>query len=386
MEDTRHSFDSHPAGDASYLGHHTRGRAIVPWLLAACLLVACGPTDRPDGSLRRLAVVEPSRDGHYVVAHPLAQLALPGVPRNLLLDGPVLYAFLTQAGMATIDIGDVAAPRVSDVQPGIWGDSPDDRHMYFTGLAEPGRLLVSDRFRQALAVFDASDPLHPRPDWELPMPGEGPIDIRRIGDAFYLACGGSGLFRIPADFDRQTTVTPLLREFDTVKQSEFLPPDWLLLADNHEGGLQVLKLRDSSLPRPVHTFNTGSFVDSLVLFDGFAALANRNQGVAIIDLEDPARPFFAANFHTRENQRSTCIARWGERRAIVGASSGYFDVLDLADPRRPAWLGRISTRMFVLSLAIRGDVVFVGLAAPPSTHPDRPAWQLRIYRLEERRR
>lgn len=364
------------------------------------LLAACPASPgRPNGALREIHSPQAPgagdlEAGEYVTGRCVARLGLPGIARSFTVAGNVLYAFMNQAGLAAIDISNPEAPRLACHIPGPAGRERPTGGYYYAGLVEPGRLLVADRVG-GLAVFDTTDPLRPVYRWTLPLPGGRPIQLTRSGDLYYIAAGEGGLYSLPAAFDAHTTPTALLRQFDYVKQvtvyheagvAESGKGNWLLLADSSICGLQVLDATDPRRPRPVQMFNTGSSCDALEAFDGVAALSNRQLGLMLLDLTQPARPYLVSSFWTHPITACRCLARLGGDRLLVGYQGGFFDVIGLRDPRRPAWLARIPARGGVTCLATAGPYAFTGLSRPISVTPDHTGDQLSVYRLSEHKR
>jgi hypothetical protein len=230
-----------------------------------------------------------------------------------------------------------------------------------------------------LTALDLTDPLAPAVGWTLPIPGNAPIDIEPVDEGHYVAAGGAGLVWLPDPLTSNTRPAAVLRNFDHVKQCVFYPPHYLLLADNFDGGLQVLDIRQPARPRPVHVFQLSGFCESLEAFDGFVVLGVRTRGLMVVNLEDPARPWLAAHFQSSQISAVKCIARWGRDRLLVGYQSGVVDVFDFSDLERPLWLGRIPMGAEVNCLAVRGDLMIAGLRRRPGADPGRP--QLQIMRL-----
>lgn len=362
-------------------------------LLMASLAACSGDDHRPSGALRMIQAPQPPTSGVYVTGQMVAHLGLPGTPRNFALFGSTLYVFMNQDGLAVVDISNPAAPRLAGF---LAGPPPADSqhkqqkggglkgHYFFGGLAEPGRLLVADRWRGGLSVFETADPAHPRYLWTVPIPGASPTHILRAGDLYYISGGGAGVFCLPADFNAATAPQPVFTQYDTVKQTALYPPHWLLAADNNNGGLQVLDISEPRRPRPVHHFNTGSFCDMVEPLRGCAALGNRGLGIMVVDLTRPEEPFLASFLVGHSSAFPKCIARLGESRLLAGYSSGCFDVYDFADPHHPDWLARIPARAQVNCLLAQGDTVFAGLDAPPPVHPGRSDFQLSIFQLTQK--
>lgn len=363
------------------------------WLAAALALAACGKDNhgRPTGALRVLHSPRPPASGLYMTAEKVAELRLPAVPRSMVLDGSALYVFLNQQGLATVDVSDMAHPRLASHLPGppkglaraddLTHAVEQQHHYCYSGLAEPGRLLVADRWRGGVTVFDTREPLRPRALFTTPIPGLAPNHILRLGSQYLVSAGPQGVFALPEGFGPTTTPRSILSQYDFVSQCAYLAPNWLLVADGYDGGVQIHDLSDPAQPRLAHHLMTGSFCDSLAIFEHFAVINSRNSGALTLDLSDPRRPYLLSLFSTVSRAQVKCIERLEHERLAIGYSVGCIDVLDLRDPARPGWLARVPVHAEVNCLAGRGEYLLAGLNLPPSLNLERTSRQLTIFRL-----
>ncbi|MEN6627072.1 MAG: hypothetical protein ABFD69_12680 [Candidatus Sumerlaeia bacterium] len=356
-----------------------RFHAQICLAIAAILLVACND-GRPAGNLRRMHEVAAPKQGPYVTIEPIGAVNLNGVPRHMTLNGGVLYAFLNEYGLATLDVSDAAHPVLTSHLAGKPGHVTPGTHRYFMGLVDGGRMFAADRYH-GLALLSLADPLRPQYVSTRKIPGDQPSDIARIDGDLFIAAGGSGLAHARADAVG-TTASLVLPFFDFVTAAVFYPPHYLLLADNFTGGMQILDVRNPVKPALVHNMQICGFCDSIEPFDGFIVIGGRRGGLIVVDMSDPANPSLLSYFMDGFNTIS-CQTRWGKTRLIVATHMGTIDVFELADPRRPLWLGRVAAGAPVHSLAVKDDILYAGANYVTSNNPSGKPEQLRVYRLVE---
>lgn len=346
--------------------------------VALIFLSACDAS-RSAGNLREIhGAVAPTK-GPYITFEPMAALHVAGVPRNLTLNGNALYSFQNEYGLTTFDIADPARPIVASHLEGKPGRTTPGTHRYFAGLVDGGRLLAADRHR-GLAVLSLADPLRPRYLSTTPVPGNQPGHITKVNGTIYISAGGAGLTQAATDRIASSTVSRSPINCVFLSQAVFYPPHYLLLADSYLGGIKVLDIRDPARPAMVRQYQFAASCDWIEVFDGFVVVNGRQCGLIALDMSDPARPFVLSYFMDGFNT-ITCSTRWGDRRLIVGASSGTVDVFDLDDPRRPLWLGRTALGAPIRSLAVKGDVLYAGIDQVAYSDPARTANQIRAIRL-----
>lgn len=325
-----------------------------------------GSGARPDGRVRSVASLAEGRGGAQAPGiEPIARFKLPAPALSLAVSGGALYASMSTKGLAVVDLSDPTSPRLVRQLVGMRRPDDPEGRVFLMVLPEENRLLVADRLR-GLSVYDAADPLNPQFQWAIRIPGGNnnqPVSIRRVGEHYYLACGGGGLLALPADFGPQSKPKALLAQFDYTRGVTPYGSSWLLTADGYDTGMQVLDIEDPERPRLAHVFQTGSFTDQVIALEGYAVVSNRAQGFAVIDLSDPGRPFLAAYHYTPRAAGSMikAIELWRGRYLLAGNRAGRIDVYDLADPARPRHVLRHEVHTQVNALALEGDLLYAGL-------------------------
>ncbi|MBI3736817.1 hypothetical protein HY256_09925, partial [Candidatus Sumerlaeota bacterium] len=213
--------------------------------LVSCSHLAHTLRTRPDGNERTLpAASRKLPETPPVRLEVIREASLPSSALNIAPAPPALYVSLAFEGLAVFSMDDPTSPKTIEIQPGMVDPKDPGARVVLRVLPDPAhkRLLALDRV-QGLTIYDATDPLHPRPRWSKGMP-EGvnarPIGIVEIGKYYYLSCGGGGLRVLPKNFDPETGSTMALNIFDHTRESVFYPPHYLLVADGYDTGLQVL--------------------------------------------------------------------------------------------------------------------------------------------------
>lgn len=352
---------------------------IHPLFAFIIILVSACDSNRPGGALREIHDVAAPTKGPFVTFEPVAALHLAGIPRNFTLNGDALYSFQNEFGLTTLDVSDPARPIVSSHLEGKPGRPTPGTHRYFSGIIDGERLLCADR-AHGLAILSLADPLRPRYLSTTTLPGDQASHVAKVNATIYISAGGAGLVQAAADRIASTTISRAPVNCIFLSQAVFYPPHHLLLADSYQGGMKVLDIRDPLRPVLVRQYQFAGSCDWIEAFDGFVVVNGRQCGLIALDMSDPARPFILSHFLDGFNT-VTCSTRWGERRLIVGSSSGTVDAFDLSDPRRPLWLGRTALGAPIRALAVKGDVLYAGIHQVAFSDPARVARQLRSIRL-----
>jgi len=332
--------------------------------LALVGLIGRPTRDGPaDGRLRRIGSFDLSQAApRSVNLDYVGEIPLPDSAVSLAAGGPALYVSMAFGGLATFDLTDPRAPRLTDHLTGMPDPRSGNGRLILSVLAEPGRLLVCDRL-QGLSIYDATDPLHPRPVWSRPFPGRSPdqpISVTRVEDFYYVACGGGGLRVLPIGFTLETESPNALDSVDYTRQSIFMPPHWLLVADTYDTGLQILDIADRARPRVVHYFRSMGFCDWVGVVGRRAVVLHRERGFTLINVEDPARPYLEA-YHLRPPRGDymvKCMEIWRDRYLLAGNRYNFIEVFDLAEPGRPRLDTRLTTPDEVNAMLLVGDLLF----------------------------
>ena len=347
-------------------------------LVVVGIVAGCGS----QGDLRLLhGAAPPPVGGESLAMERVASMELPGWPRNFVLNGDALYVFMNEAGLATIDLSDPAAPRAVEFVRGSGSRIDEGEHHFYDGRLYGDEIVVADR-HHGLTLLDVSDRFHPRIAYTVPVTGSQPVGVARIGEDLFVAAGGGGLAWLKGGMAPGAKAELINASHEFVVDLEFYPPHTLLLAHNRSGVMEVMDVTDPGRPRSLHAFAFDSYCDQIVAFDGFAMIAGRARGLLAVDLRDLEHPYLLSNFQASRFNPVRSMTRWGKDRLLVGYSSGSVDCFDLSDPARPLWLGRQPMDAQVNTLAVHEGHLIVGLRRYPADQPGEMADQLEIWKLE----
>ena len=366
-------------------------RAIHGWvlpvaaLLALSSVIACISADNHNGRLREISPVREARDGRFIKSTLTAELPLGAPPRNFIFAGNALYVFLNREGVAVLDIADTAMPKPTGLIDERQRHPELAPHFFLGGWVDGNRLIIVNR-HHGLAVYNIADPLHPRYLISHPMPYNDLVPGMRLDEDYIIPAGSHGLYRTSRDLSHTATPDQLIEHFDYVKGVKFYPPHWLLMADDYDYGMQVIDVSHHDAPRLAIAYNTGNHCDEIEVFKGFVVINNRNLGVLFLGMKHPWQPELLSYMLVGPSSGVRAVHKLDENRLIVGYASGYFDVLDVKDPRHPLWLGRVPVGTDINCISSRGNIVYVGLNNPPWEPSERTAMQLKVFRLEEGQR
>lgn len=339
-------------------------------VIAGCVFYARYASTRfPNGELRDMpSPVARASEKHLVRLEPLKTLRLPDSALNLNAEGPVLYAAMTGAGLATIDLSNPADPELVahvTAPPAAEGEDEEQRRQYVLNAFRVGdKLIVLDRVR-GLVVHDATDPLHPVVEWSklLPgPPGAQAIDLLHAGESIFLACGGAGLAQMPAQLTPETEPRYLLNRFDHTTDVAFMPPHWIAAADGRMGGIQIVSVEDMDQPRPLGNVTTWPlYMDNISILDRHVFASTRGDNVMVaFNLGNPGQPYLSSFFRNPYSS-ITCITEWKDRYVVLGNNFEFIEVFDALDPEAPRAVAVLSIPGRVSAIHIRDDILYVSL-------------------------
>jgi len=146
---------------------------------------------------------------------------------------------------------------------------------------------------------------------------------------------------------------------NSVNGLALLRPELLAVACASEG-LFVLNIADPAAPTQVAHFDTDGALWRLRSRGDDLLAADGHQGVAVLRAEASGD-----GVRIREIGRWASIGYvrhaepWGDGRALVAEGREGLAALDLSDPARPRLISRVDTEGEARAVAIRGDVAFV---------------------------
>ncbi len=201
-------------------------------------------------------------------------------------DGRLLAASHSLSGVTFVHLPEGGAA------PAVLHD-PDRPTLDALSLGE-GRFLLGRRFGTLELVearFHAGEEppltIQTIKEWDT----EGmPTQLVRRDDLLLVAAGPSGL--LVYDWPGEDLELHLRARYPIVDFTKEVVPIWddiLLLADNYDYGVQLLRLTDPERPEYI-VHRTGDFIDTVDGYEGVAAVGLRRRGVAFFDLNDPEEP------------------------------------------------------------------------------------------------
>lgn len=124
--------------------------------------------------------------------------------------------------------------------------------------------------------------------------------------------------------------------------------------------LQVFNIRDPDAPYRVATIPLlSSLHQDLAYKDGHLLLAEREQGIGIIDVSNPEKPVRLPTYRFPGNRADVVTVQVIGNQAFVGNGSYGFALLDVTNPREPNLISSLDTRGLVAGLWIEGDQAYV---------------------------
>ena len=222
----------------------------------------------------RVHIFDPSDPAAPVELHRTD--VLPFSIRGLTFDGEVLYV-VHDGGLEVLDVSDPSAPAAIG-SLALFG-AP--RHLEISGTL--GFLASSP----GMDVLDLSDPAAPEVLASLRIGGLA-YQVEVVDDLAYVAAAS---------------------------------------------GLAIVDISDPAAPVIVGEHATASAALGVAVGDGFALLANSNDGLFVIDVSDPAAPSELAVLDTEGRPRGVEIV--GDR-AFVANDFGGLAIVDVSDPAAPA--------------------------------------------------
>ncbi len=214
-------------------------------------------------------------------------------------------------------------------------------------VAENGRAYVG--VGQRLYILDTSSPLGPTVMGQTsPLPGMV-LGVTVDGTTAYVSMGPDGMIILDVAAPVATRALGLLA--GNASKVVLDPPYTYVVGGTT--GVRIIDARDPANLQQVGAF--GDFVTDLAVGGGHAYTVARN--LVVWNITDPANPRTI-----RE------LANWADAVALSGATlyaatseeapggqrKGYLETWDVANPRRPPWLGRVPIAGQGRFLAIEG--------------------------------
>jgi hypothetical protein len=142
----------------------------------------------------------------------------------------------------------------------------------------------------------------------------------------------------------------------------------------YENGFEVVRLGNSLSP-PSTGFIELPFGVGIAVNGNYAYLAQPNDGLAVVDISNPAAPLSGTVVDTHGDPNDVAV---DGTLAFVADGNNGLTVLDVSSPASPVLLGNANTPYYAVSLAISGSHVLVadvnsGLQVVSVANPSLPA-------------
>jgi hypothetical protein len=280
-------------------------------------------------------------------------LTTPGGGTGVAVDGPVAYLSGGSAGLRVIDVGDPGAPVLrSTYDPGTVVDA----------VAALGMAYVAHA--GGLTVLDVTDPEEPRIVSEFDAFWAADHDIALAGSRLYVDGG-------KAVIDMTDPAEPALVGQCLVVGAHAVVRSGLSFCAGAEG----LEIVDVGAPPETGllAWLTAREAEGVEIVGNYALLAERQAGLGIVDISDPAYPVRVATIMT--GGFSADVAVEGHVAFVADATYGTGGVraIDISDPANPVllngpndWRGdRIAVENGVVGL-MGGTLRFIDFSNPSS--------------------
>ncbi|MBN1517942.1 hypothetical protein JXA32_15360 [Candidatus Sumerlaeota bacterium] len=214
-------------------------------------------------------------------------------------------------------------------------------------------LYTADRFR-GLTTLELQTTMRPKLLHEEQVPGIATAVRLREGKLL-LAHGGGGV----SLFGLQNPAHPKLEtRFSIVDYSK--QADWagehLYLADGRDGGMRVFHYTGDQL-HPLRNFTTSSYCDDAVVQGSFLFNQNRELGVIIYDLTDPANPQSISQVY-KPDDASMAMQIHGDWLLVLYHKAGLA-LYDIRDRQNPQLIESAAFGRRAQTMIWEGDSVFV---------------------------
>jgi hypothetical protein len=217
---------------------------------------------------------------------PASTVKLPALARQVDRDPE------SQIVAASMTINGVAFAKVADGrvgQPLVVKEWPTLDALAVGG----GRFILADRFGglRLVGVRETAGGIV-EADLLAQWPCEGlPSGLAVAGSTLFVASASAGVMVF--EWDGETTTRPhLVARYpfvDYSKQIALHPSGIVLLADNHDTGLQILSFRERRELRNLATIQS-NFVDGVALAGNTLAMVDRHAGARIVNIAEPGNP------------------------------------------------------------------------------------------------
>jgi YVTN family beta-propeller protein len=126
---------------------------------------------------------------------------------------------------------------------------------------------------------------------------------------------------------------------------------------DRQSGLQVIDISDPAHPCSVGTYDTPSYAADVVISGDYAYVADWNGGLQVIDISDPANPTYAGSVSTPGPANDVAIS---DTCAYIADLAAGLLVIDVSDPTTPSLAGSCDAPNWAHGVAVSGNYAYIG--------------------------
>jgi len=125
---------------------------------------------------------------------------------------------------------------------------------------------------------------------------------------------------------------------------------------DHDNGLVIVNIEDPANPTFVGSYDTDGYAHGVTISGNYAYVADRDNGLKIINIEDPTNPTLAGNYDTDGYAYGVTIS--GNYAYVADYYNGLF-IINIEDPANPTFAGIYDTDGYAHDVTISGNYAYV---------------------------
>ncbi len=256
-------------------------------------------------------------------ARVLSQVRLAAEPRDVAVDGRLVYVLEAGRGLQVYDVADPAAPQ---------DRSPAPQEGDFNRLTVADHRVYVARATRGVAAYRVVNPEAPETVFSLDM--FGVLRAGGVRDGYLYAVDGSGEMWVANLHDPgQAFVVSRYRTPGEARGLD-IRGDYAYIADGSQG-LRILQLGDGGALTPVGGFEAMDNARDVVVGDGYAFVVNREARIEVFDVRNPGNPEPLLGFNTRGTVLDLDILNG---YLYVAEGDQGIEVWDVRQPGRPQYV------------------------------------------------
>lgn len=276
---------------------------------------------------------------------PLGHIGSLGMTFHVALSGTTALVSEAFGGLRLVDVSDPAAMN----QLAVWDLSEESS----VGLWVEGSYAYVPRYAEGLAVLDVSTPTTPSQVGLWLNPRRTLTGVAISGGVAYVTNPWRGLYTV----DTTTPNSPvLLGEFTGRRGYHVAVSGNYAYLAAIEDGLAVLDVSDPAHPNEVGICDTPGSARWVDLALPYAYIADMDGGLRILDVSSPSSPVEVGQLATPEAALGIKVLGG---RAYVGASGSGLRIVDVSNPAAPLELGFYDTPGSASRVDVSGSVALV---------------------------